>query len=178
MKWKTLITTLVLGATTAGSVAVAQPTWGGGYWRHRRPHYNRVPPAGDMHEYDAGRAYGWIPPNYPAPYNGYNGYNGYQSGSMLIQGVAAPATQDRQDLHVGPQFGRFSQLTLQLTSGATFITGINVVLPGDRHEILRFSQWLSPRNPTLTINLPRNEHVDGLIVYTQGGAATYDVLGQ
>ena len=177
MKFTTLITALVLGTTAVGGVASAQPAWGNdAYARHHRRAYNRVP-RGDSHEYDAGRAYGWVPPNYPYG----DDYRDHRSDMTLIQGVPVPPTPDRQNLHLD-QVGPLHRLRIQVTRGATFVTEVGVVFPGseNRPVAIPVNRWLDARgDSTAVIDLPgRVSAVNGLLVYTQGGRATYDLIGE
>jgi hypothetical protein len=172
MKWKTLITSILIGTSTMATAASAQ-SWGwswqwgqsqqDAYTRHHRPRAERNP------YYNRDR-------DYPS-----NGQYDYNNGNRQWQPLVGPIANqnDRQFINLGADAGRFSALRMDVLSGRVFVKQIGVELMNGQTTGIQVNRWMSARDDSSrVIDLGDRRAVRRVVVYTAGDThAAYQISG-
>jgi len=165
MKLTMLITTLLIGASTMASVAVAQPTYApssspyyrGEYHHHRRA--NRVPPP-----YEQG---GWTYRDgsyFPVPYDQGQGMS---DGFRPVYGNINYGDGQRE-IRFDNERQRFSALRIDPRDNL-FVSKVLVTYADGRSDLIQVGRWVRARQDGgLQIDLDGRRRLNRVMVYTPG----------
>jgi len=191
MKWKTLITSLLIASSSMATVAVAQPSANDPavYNRHRRfernPYYDRHQDRDRDRDRDSDQGWDssrtWFPPTVVPFVNGYDdGYNqryGYNDGwQPLVAPVANLTSQQEYALHGAT----YHAVRLDVMRGRLFIGKFLVEYENGQTQLLQVNRWVDDGGEGLTIRLNGRRPIKRVIVYTPDGSsrAAYQIAAR
>ena len=146
MKWKTLITAILIGTSSMATVAAAQPSNGPDVYyrhhrRHPRPHFNRVPDRTDR----------------------WNSDDDYNRRPVPL---AAPLvnTTGQQEYFLTGQ--RYRAIQLDVMRGRLFVGQVLIQYADGDKDIQQVNQWLNERTGQLQFRIDPRRDLSRIIIYT------------
>jgi len=177
MKLHTLIMSLLIGAGMM-TTAVAGPDEDP-YWRHDQ---DRGGPVGTYQNSPWDSSRGWVP-DYALPHRPHVRFmrtppRWDQHWVTLVAPV--PTVRDRQNIHVGRNLGRFSQLRFDMIRGDAYVQQLAIEYIDGSTQVVPIARRISEGDPGLVIPLQgvRDRAINRVIVYTDPRSrGAYQLLG-